>query len=112
MSENGWLHCDIIMRYLSKKMREPEETLDLGEGEEYTLAPAMEFIPCAIEEKMPSDLALIKVRNYLLVNDPDLNDSDFSLEHGWHDHMMTEQPDDEKILYITPLGCTLGPPTK
>lgn len=102
-----WRHCDVVMEGISEK---PEEPIRVPFSDQSVLAISGTFIPCAMPEEMPHDLALVQLRNFLKQENPDITDDDFSLEAGHEEHSGGDSLSNEEIIYITPEGCTWGPP--
>ena len=105
-----WFHCEIIFNLLNEEKRVVGE-VDLGNGQRARILNiGLKYLACAFSRDLPNDLAIAQVRKYLKKNNPELKDNDFSLTFYDSGHNMCGQLSNEKILFVTEKGCTLGPP--
>jgi hypothetical protein len=96
----NWRSGDVFIRFTSDK-------LSKRKGD---FATAGSFSAIAFQSDMPLDVALAKMRKYIIDNNPELSDTDFELSLEHFDHLMSGYPPKERVLHITENGCTLGPP--
>lgn len=105
----AWVDCDIVLTRHKEELIKREQ-VKLGD-KEIELAATMTIIPCAYLPILGVSAALVAMELHILSENPELKEGDFTLKFGWGDHMLTEYPSDERILFISPNGCTLGEPS-
>jgi hypothetical protein len=103
---------DFVVRFLSESLRQPRTELGLGNDQKAAAGQPTVVIQCLVEEGLPIDLAVQKLREYLLGENPKLGQNDLEIER--------EQPDrgekgfeyDEDVIVITREGCHVNSPAE
>lgn len=103
----GFRECDIIVRYVDHT-KCPQRDITLRRGRK--TVPMMSIIACAVSDKVSMATALAHLGGYLKEENPLLDDSDFRLELGWDDHVMSGVIKRTQVIFVSASGCHIGRP--
>lgn len=100
-----WMHCDLNFIPLAERLKPLESLLGGHKAQLVALT-----LPCAYPRDMQQENVLKTIKGHLLAHNPDLTPDDFNVCWGWKDHILSGNPNEKSILFVSDTGCTLGPP--
>ena len=101
--KSTWMPRDETIYFLTEKLKWPKEMINTGKRK-LTIRPAAYVVACAFSSDLPEDIALAKLREYILFHNPEIDTLDFEL-HASSGHTMTGFPPKEEVLNISAAGC-------